>query len=60
MVLQISLLPAEVVSSQGGPPLLQPPHTEEVRKAGGIPVLHPILAEVVSIERRTTPAPTHS
>lgn len=42
--------PAEVVSSQGGPPLLQPPHTEEVSSQEGPPVLHPILAEVVSIE----------
>ena len=42
--------PAEVVSSQGGPPLLQPPHTEEVSSQEGPPMLHPVLAEVVSIE----------
>uniref|UniRef100_A0A8C2REA8 RING-type E3 ubiquitin transferase n=1 Tax=Capra hircus TaxID=9925 RepID=A0A8C2REA8_CAPHI len=41
--------PAEVVSSQGGPPLLQPPHSEEVR---GPPLLQPIPEEVINSPER--------
>ena len=38
--------PAEVVSSQGVPPLPQPPHTEEASSQEGPPALRPVLAEV--------------